>query len=120
MIPAEVLSLGGKNNLIERATIRNFSPEGLRLVVKFVDPVPGSKAKLVLQIPEKKLITPVSGEVMWSKYTENMLDAGIKIDQIDAEAREEILAWIFPYWREKEKIKKQAKRNILTEHMKKL
>lgn len=106
LIPSEVLSLGGKNRLIERAIIRDFSAEGLKLVIRFVNPVPGSRAKLILQIPEENLITPVSGEVRWSKYTENILNVGIKIDQIDPEAREEILSWILPSGLEKEKIKK--------------
>jgi hypothetical protein len=74
----------------------------------------------VLYLPDKKLITPLSGEIVWSKYTENVLDIGIKINQIDPRAREEILAWLFPKWLESEKIKKQGKRNIIIKFIKKL
>jgi hypothetical protein len=119
LIPSEVLKLGDKQSLIERAIIRNLSAEGLKLVVRYVDPVPGSRAKLVLYVPDKKLITPLSGEIVWSKYTENVLDIGIKIHQIDPRAREEILAWLFPKWLESEKIKKRGKRNIIIKFIKK-
>jgi hypothetical protein len=74
----------------------------------------------VLYVPDKKLITPLSGEIVWSKYTENVLDIGIKIYHIDPRAREEILAWLFPKWLESEKIKKQGKRNIIIKLIKKL
>lgn len=89
------------------------------MVVRYVDPVPGSRAKVVLYVPDKKLITPLSGEIVWSKYTENVLDIGIKIHQIDPRAREEILAWLFPKWLESEKIKKRGKRNIIIKFIKK-
>jgi hypothetical protein len=120
LIPSEVLKLGDKQSLIERAIIRNISVEGLKLVVRYVDPAPGSRAKVVLYVPDKKLITPLSGEIVWSKYTENVLDIGIKIKQIDPQAREEILAWLFPKWLESEKIKKRAKQNIIIKFIKKI
>jgi hypothetical protein len=72
----------------------------------------------VLYVPDKKLITPLSGEIVWSKYTENVLDIGIKIHQIDPRAMEEILAWLFPRWLESEKIKKRAKQNIIIKFIK--
>lgn len=113
LIPSEVLKLGDKRSLIERATIRNISVEGLKLVIRYVDPVPGSKAKVMLYVPDKDITVPVSGEVVWRKYTENVLDIGIKIKEIDPQVREEILAWLFPPWLKSEKIKKQAKKNII-------
>jgi hypothetical protein len=119
LIPSEVLKLGEKKSLIERAIIRNISVEGLKLVVRYVDPVPGSRTKVVLYVPDKKLITPLSGEIVWSNFKENVLDIGIKIKQIDPEEREKILAWLLPKWLESEKIKKHAKQNIIAKFIKK-
>jgi hypothetical protein len=119
LLPSEVLKLGDKQSLIERAIIRNISVGGLKLVVRYVDPLPGSRAKVVLYVPDKKLITPLSGEIVWRKYTENVLDIGIKIKQIDPDEREKILAWLLPQWLESEKMKKRPKHNILVKLIKK-
>ncbi|MFX1411940.1 MAG: hypothetical protein ACFFA6_16455 [Promethearchaeota archaeon] len=34
----------------------------------------------------------------WNKFTNNTLDLGLKIKEIDKNVKEEILTWIFPHW----------------------
>lgn len=102
LLPAEVIQLQGKSNLIERATAHDFSQEGLKLTV-YLNLKKGSNIELKLYLPEKKLTTFLSGEITWAKSVGNKLEIGLKIKEMDDKSKKEILDWIFPGWIEKEK-----------------
>ncbi len=104
-IPSEVLKVDGSRNLVEGAKVINFSHEGLRLRVNFLTPKIGCSSDLKLYLPEKQLIAFLSGEIVWYKFTNNRLEVGIKIKDMQNTARGEILNWVFPKWLEKEKKK---------------
>ncbi len=53
-IPAELVNLDGKDELIDKITAHDFSAEGLKLVISFKFN-PGSNMDLKLFLPEKKL-----------------------------------------------------------------
>ncbi len=96
MFPAKVIKSGDKLKLIERISIHNFSHEGLKLIINFVSLKPGSSMELELYIPEKQLSTSLSGEIAWCKGGENRMEVGLKIKEMDEEAKNEILSWIAP------------------------
>lgn len=96
MFPAKVIKSGDKLRLIKRISIHNFSREGLKLKINFVSLKPGSGMELELYIPEKRLSISLSGEIAWSKGVENTMEVGLKIKEMDEEAKNEILSWIAP------------------------
>jgi len=102
-IPSELVELEGKNNLVEGATVLDFSNEGLRLSVNFVEPSPGSTTEVMLYIPHKQLITSLTGQVIWSKHVKNKMEIGLKIKEIEKQGTKDVLDWVFPRWLEKEK-----------------
>jgi hypothetical protein len=53
---------------------------------------------LRLYLPEKKLSTLLSGEIIRVKSTDKKLEVGLKIKEIDSKSKHEILTWIFPGW----------------------
>ncbi len=102
-IPSEVMTLEGKSGLVNGATVSDFSSEGLKLSVNFVDPHPGSITEVMLYIPNKQIITSLIGEVVWSKHIKNKLEVGLRIKDMENQGRKDIFDWVFPRWLEKEK-----------------
>jgi len=96
IFPAKVIKSGDKHKVIERISIHDFSREGLKLRINFVSLKPGSSMKLELYFPEKGLSTSLLAEIAWSKSVENRMEVGLKIKEMDEEAKNEILSWIAP------------------------
>lgn len=94
IFPAKIIKSGDKLRLIKRISIHNFSREGLKLKINFVTLKPGSGMELELYVPEKGLSISLSGEIAWSKGVENSMEVGLKIKEMDEEAKNEILSWI--------------------------
>ena len=102
-IPSEVMTLEGKAGLVNGARVIDFSNEGLKLSVDFVDPHPGSITEVMLYVPHKQIITSLTGEVVWSKHIKNKLEVGLRIKDMESQGRKDIFDWVFPRWLEKEK-----------------
>ena len=102
-IPSEVMTLEGKSGLVNGATVSDFSSEGLKLSVNFVDPPPGSITEVMLYIPNKQIITSLTGEVVWSKHIKNKLEVGLRIKDMESQGRKDIFDWVFARWLEKDK-----------------
>jgi c-di-GMP-binding flagellar brake protein YcgR len=96
LIPAEVLIAEGKDKLIKRTSVRDFSRGGLKLVFKFVKLDPGSNIDLKLYVPEKELNATLKAEIAWKKFDGNKMELGLKIINMEEEAQNEILSWIAP------------------------
>jgi len=94
MFPAKLIKSGDKHKLIERISIHDFSLEGLKLKINFVSLKPGSSMELELYFPEKGESTTLIAEIAWSKGVKNTMEVGLKIKEIDEEAKNEILSWI--------------------------
>ena len=108
VLPAEVVGIKGKENIISRATIKDFSNMGLKLTVNFnLDS--RTPIDLKLYLPEKKLTTSVSGEITWSQFKDKKLEIGIKIKDMDKKLKKEILDWISPSWTQETKEEKKKK-----------
>jgi len=106
-IHSEVIKIEENKNLIERTSILDFSQDGLKLGVDFINPLPGSNIDIEILLPAKQLIATLSGEAVWSKYVKNRMEVGLKLRDMDSQAKENILKWV--YFRNLEKAKKEKK-----------
>jgi len=113
LIPAELVDSEGRSVITGRVNVKDFSHEGLKLNINFEKLKPGSAVDIKIYLPEKKIITLLSGEITWNKYANNKMEMGLKIKKMDKDVKEEILSWIFPQWisidvpSKKKKIKKK-------------
>jgi len=96
LLPAHVLQAEGKDKLIQRTTVHDFSRGGLKLVVNIVTLDPGADVELEVYVPEKELKTSVSAEIAWKKMADDKLEIGLKIKDMKKGAKKEILKWIAP------------------------
>jgi len=102
LLPVEVLKAGGKQMFIDKGTIHDFSRDGLNLTINF-KLNPGSQMELKLFLPEQKLSTSLSGEIIWSRCSGNKMEVGLKINKTDQKAKDEVLDWVFPAWLKEER-----------------
>jgi hypothetical protein len=58
---------------------------------------------LRLYVPEKKISTLLSGEIIRVKTSDKKLEVGLKIKKIDSKLKHEILTWVFPGWLKEKK-----------------
>lgn len=98
LLPAELVKTEGSPNLVERVSVQDISNEGLKLVVKFAQPDRGSNMDLKLYIPEKSLLTFLTAETVWSRFSNSKLETGLRIKEMDRKIKKEILNWVFPGW----------------------
>jgi len=96
LLPAEVLKAKGKDKIVKRTTIHDFSRGGLKLVFNFIELDPGSDIDLEVYVPEKGLRTSLKAEIAWKKFGDNKMEVGLKIINMEEEAQNEILSWIAP------------------------
>ena len=96
LLPAEVLKTKGKDKLVERTTVHDFSRGGLKLVINIIAIDPGSDIELKLYVPEKGLKTSLKAEIAWKKFADDKLEVGLKIKEMEEEAKDEILNWVAP------------------------
>lgn len=105
VLPAEVVKIEGKDHISIRTTAHDLSDEGLKLTVNLNIDI-GSTIDLKLYLPEKKLSTELSGEIIRVKSIDKRLEVGLKIKQIDERLKSELLSWVFPKWQETDTEKK--------------
>jgi hypothetical protein len=102
LVPAEVLKAGGSQMFIDKGTIHDFSRDGLKLTINF-KLNPGSQMEVKLFLPEQNLSTSLSGEIMWSRYSGNKIEVGLKIKNMDQKAKDDVFDWVFPVWLKEER-----------------
>jgi c-di-GMP-binding flagellar brake protein YcgR len=102
MLPAEVIKVDERNGMAEKARIEDFSRGGLKLVLNLdFDIVCGSKIELKCALPDNPDVSPARAEVIWSKNEGGTWSLGLKILDMDPEARSEILDACYAQWQEK-------------------
>lgn len=107
LLPAHVVQAEGKQKLIQRITVHDFSRGGCKLIVNIVTLDPGSDIELELYVPEKGLKTPLRAEIAWKKMAGDKLEIGLKIKSMKKGTKEEILKWIAPVGLEAKKKQKK-------------
>jgi len=102
MLPAEVIKVEEQGGMAERGRIGDFSRGGLKLVLNLdFNFVPGSKIELKCSLPDKGDEVQAKAEVIWSKNKSGTWSLGLKILDMDPEARSEILDSCYTQWQEK-------------------
>jgi c-di-GMP-binding flagellar brake protein YcgR len=109
VLPAEVIKIEGKDHISIRTTAHDLSDEGLKLTVN-LNLDPGSTVDLKLYLPEKKLSTLLSGEIIRVKSIDKKLEVGLRIKEIDGKLKSELLSWVFPKWQGTKAEKKKGKK----------
>ena len=109
VLPAELVKIEGKDNLVKKTTAQDISDEGLKLTISS-NLNPGSILELRLYLPEKKLSASLIGEVTWSKAVGKKFEVGLKIKEMDKKLKDEILDWVFPGWLEKQQGSKENRK----------
>ncbi len=97
LFPAKIIDTEGTNGIIKRISVRDFSPEGFKLAITF-NLKPSSVLKTKVHIPEKQMTTSISGEVVWTNYTNDRLELGIKIKEMDENEKLGVLYFVLPHW----------------------
>ena len=111
LLPAHVLQAEGKDKLVQRTSVHDFSRGGCKLIVNIITLDPGSDIELELYVPEKGLKTPLRAEVAWKKMSGDRMEIGLKIKDMKKGAKKEILKWVAPLGLEtKKKPKKITKK----------
>ncbi len=108
-IRAEVLDFTGKRKPIKNAKILDFSRQGFKLGLEFVIPRPGSEMTVKIVMPEKQIVSIVSGEVVWTKYYKNKMKVGMKLKAMDKRDKEDILGWVYSEWVNKKEKRSKKK-----------
>jgi hypothetical protein len=88
-----------QNRTVEKATIKDFSREGLRLILHNSRTPPGSNMDLRIDTPWRNCPAFVSGEVMWSQSSKNDREIGVKIAHIANNCKCDILDHLYTQWR---------------------
>ncbi len=103
LLPAHVVQAEGKQKLVQRTTVHDFSRGGCKLIVNIVTLDPGSDIELELYVTEKGLKTPMRAEIAWKKMVGDKLEIGLKIKNMKKGAKQEILKWVAPVGMEAKK-----------------
>jgi len=96
LFPAKIIDTEGTNGIIKRMSVRDFSPEGFKLVITF-NLNPSSVLKTKVHIPEKQMTTSISGEIVWTNYANDRLELGIKIKEMDENEKQGVLDFVIPH-----------------------
>jgi len=111
LVPVKFIKIEGAVHQSEEATVSNVSREGLQVVLDLnLDFDPGTDLDFKINIPEKKMTSKVSGEVIWSKPRGKKLQVGFKIKEMDKLMKSELLDHGYTRWREKKKAQEKKKK----------
>jgi len=81
--------------------LRNFSREGLSFISQKFDAQPRQDLELRFKLPAKDVVVSCRGEIAWKKDIEDNALVGMKLKEIDAAAKGEILEHAYKKWVEK-------------------
>lgn len=79
----------------------NFSREGFCFETESRDLRMNEVLELKVKLPNKDMFTPVVGEIVWKKQLKDKYLAGIQLEDMDKEAKSEILDHAYNIWLEK-------------------
>ena len=84
---------------IQPGTTKDFSREGLRLILHKFDLGEGSVVDLRIYLPSEKTPIPMKAKIIWAKPNETNWEVGLKIKEVDKEAKSKILDYAYNFWR---------------------
>lgn len=80
---------------------KDFSREGLRLVIHGLALPQGSNVEINVYLPDNSDPVLVKGKVVWSKNDKGKLEAGLNIEAIDKGRKSDVLDYVYAKWRKK-------------------
>lgn len=83
--------------------LRDFSRDGLRLLVPQADLLKMSLVTLKVYLPNKTLPVSVQGKIKWMRPVEDCWEIGMKLEDIDSVDKNEILDYAYKIWKGKER-----------------
>lgn len=87
---------------LEKGVTKDFSREGLKLILHNCNLTTGSEVDAKLHVPKHREAVPVKGEIVWIKPEEENWEIGIRIKHINKEIKTEILDEAYKIWRWKD------------------
>jgi c-di-GMP-binding flagellar brake protein YcgR len=100
-VPVQLIQIEGGKRVVQKATLGEMSRDGLKLTFSFnLDLRPGSEVNFKLNLPDKRLTSKMSGEVVWSKPKGKKLEMGLKIKDMDKVLKSELMDLVYAKWRE--------------------
>ena len=98
LLPAEIEAVEEGTPIINEASIKDFSREGVRLKLS-LNTKPGSSVILSIRHPSTGETIRIQAEIVWSSQEKDTVDVGLKIIEMDAAKKSEILDCLYEEWR---------------------
>ncbi len=86
--------------------LKSFSREGLSFLSQDFNIASQKDLELRIKLPVKDIIISCSGEVMWKKTVENQIMVGMRLNDIAAAEKGEILEYVYEKWVDKANTRK--------------
>ena len=109
LLPAQVVKVEENTDIISEAKIDDFSREGIRLKMNFNLKL-GSTVQLNIQHPTTDESIPVQAEIVWNRTSEDSIELGLKIKEMDISVKSEILECIYEEWLEEKQNNNNTKK----------
>ena len=109
LLPAQVVKVEENKDFISEAKIDDFSREGIRLKMNFNLKL-GSTVQLNIQHPTTDESIPVQAEIVWNRTSEDSIELGLKIKEMDISVKSEILECIYEEWLEEKQNNNNTKK----------
>ena len=109
LLPAQVVKVEENKDIISEAKIDDFSREGIRLKMNFNLKL-GSTVQLNIQHPTTDESIPVQAEIVWNRTSEDSIELGLKIKEMDISVKSEILECIYEEWLEEKQNNNNTKK----------
>jgi c-di-GMP-binding flagellar brake protein YcgR len=82
-------------------TIKNFSRDGCCIESKSLDMTLKENLELRVRHPKKDVLIAATGDIVWKQCVNGTWLAGIRILEMDKEAKSEIMDFAYDIWMEK-------------------
>ena len=109
LLPAQVVKVEENKDIISEAKIDDFSRVGIRLKMNFNLKL-GSTVQLNIQHPTTDESIPVQAEIVWNRTSEDSIELGLKIKEMDMSVKSEILECIYEEWLEEKQNNNNTKK----------
>jgi len=106
-VPLKVeIGLKADINYIKEVTAKDFSREGVGLVLRDFDLAEGSQIQLKFFIPSRPEPIASSAVIKWAGKIDNKWQMGVKLEDMENSDKSQILDFVYEQWRRKHKSSK--------------
>jgi len=111
LVPVEDIKIEGGDTPAKAAALDNVSRDGLHIILDLDFSLsPGRDVDFDVKIPDKKVDSKVSGEVMWTRPKGKKLEVGIRVKNISKATKSELLELGYERWREERRKEMEKKK----------